>query len=68
MQMAGKEGTGQMSEEEYSEAMEEDFSVDGSEVDLNAQKSYQMTSGEFDESDKQNFADIKTSLRHGTKK
>ena len=64
-----KEGTGQMSEEEYSYAMEEDFSIGGSEVDLNnAQKSYQMTSGEFDESDKQNFADIKTSLRKGTKK
>ena len=36
MQAARKEGTGQMSEDEYSEAMEEDFSVDGSEVDLNA--------------------------------
>lgn len=55
-----------MSDEEYSYAIEEDFSVGGSEVDANvvdAQKSYQMTSGEFDSSDKQGFADIKASLR-----
>jgi len=52
-----------MSDEEYSYAIEEDLSVGGSEVDPNlvdAQKSYNMTSGDFgDSSDKQGFADIK---------
>ena len=70
-QNAKKEAKGQMSDEEYSYAMEEDFSVGGSEVDQNVadpQKSYQMTSGEFDSSDKQGFADIKASLRQGTTK
>ena len=55
-----------MSDEEYSYDVEEEFSMGGSEADqhvIDAQKSAQMTSGDFDSSDKQNFADIKTSLR-----